>query len=258
MSLLPSLFISHGSPDIRLRDHEVRDFLESLSSKVDKPKSIIIVSAHWNTPSLEILTNNNPELIYDFYGFAKELYEFKYPMTNDLNLVDQIVSKLDTNNIDISKNSSRQGYDHGVWSILSLMYPNLDIPVVQLSLPISYTPDDLLKLGEALQDFREESLIIGSGNLTHNLRDLDWGGHSNIRPYAKEFRDFVVDNLEDSNVNDLKDLSKFPHLRQNHPTIDHLLPLFVNIGSSNDKKGESMIESYMFGSLAMDTIIFKN
>lgn len=255
--MLPSLFISHGSPDIRLRDHEVRDFLESLGSKVDKPKSIIIISAHWYTSNLEILSNQNPELIYDFYGFPKEMYEVKYPMKNDINLVDKIVQELDKNNIDISKNSYREGYDHGVWSILSLMYPNADIPVVQLSLPMSYNVDELIKLGEILQKFRDESLIIGSGNLTHNLRDIDRSTNDIIKPYAKIFRDWIIDKLENSKVDELSDLGNTPYLRENHPSLDHFLPLFINLGSSHDNKGESMIESYMFGSLAMDTIIFK-
>jgi len=258
MQLLPSLFISHGSPDIRFRDHEVKDFFKTLNSKMQKPKSIIVISAHWYTPNLEILTNNSPELIYDFYGFQKELYEVKYPIKNDLNLVDKIVDTFKQNNIEIDKNSTREGYDHGVWSILSLIYPNADIPVVQLSLPMSYSVDELIKLGEILKEFREDSLIIGSGNITHNLRDIDWHGHENIRAYAKEFRDFVIENLENSNIDELKDIENIPYLKENHPSLDHLLPLYVNIGSSNDKKGESLIESYMFGSLAMDTIIFRN
>lgn len=256
--MLPSLFISHGSPDIRLRDHEVRDFLENLGSNIDKPKSIIIISAHWYTSNLEILTNPNPNIIYDFYGFSEKLYKIKYPIKNNLDLVDKIIFKLEENNIGISTNLLREGYDHGVWSILSLIYPNLDVPVVQLSLPMSYTTDDLIKLGEILKEFREDSLIIGSGNITHNLGDIDWGGHDNIRDYAKEFRDFVIEALENSDIDKLKKLENLPHLRQNHPSLDHLLPLYVNIGSSNNRKGESMIESYMFGSLAMDTIIFKN
>jgi 4,5-DOPA dioxygenase extradiol len=256
--MLPSFFISHGSPDIRLTDHEIRDFLMNLGSKFEKPKSIIIISAHWYTRHLEILTNKNPNIIYDFYGFPEELYQVKYPIKNDLSLVDKIITKLKENNINVFTNSSREGYDHGVWSILSLIYPNLDIPVVQLSLPISYSTDDLMQLGGVLKEFREDSLIIGSGNITHNLRDLDWRGHTHIKEYAKEFRNFMVAQLENSNIDKLKNLDNLPYLRQNHPSLDHLLPLYVNIGSSNDKKGESMIESYMFGALAMDTIIFRN
>lgn len=173
-------------------------------------------------------------------------------------MVGKIVNTLKQNNIKITENSVREGYDHGVWSILSLIYPNLDIPVVQISLPMSYSTDELIKLGEFLQTFRKESLIIGSGNMTHNLRDLDWNNHKNIKNYAKEFRDWVVEKLKNSNIDKLKSINDLPYLRENHPSLEHLLPLYINIGSSIDKVGKSMIENYMFGSLAMDTIIFKN
>lgn len=256
--MLPSLFISHGSPDIRLRDHEVRDFISSLGKKVEKPKSIIIVSSHWYTKNLEILSNSDVRLIYDFYGFPKELYETKYPLKNDLDLVNKLSIKFESLGIAFSKNNQREGYDHGVWSILSLIYPNADIPVVQLSLPLSYSIDELLTIGETLQEFREDSLIIGSGNITHNLRDIDWSNNATIKSYAKEFRDWLVNSLEKGNLETLKDLSNYPYLKENHPSLDHLLPIFINIGSSFNKKGESMLENYMFGNLAMDTIIFKH
>jgi 4,5-DOPA dioxygenase extradiol len=255
--MLPSLFVSHGSPDIRLRDHEVRDFLATLGSKFDRPKSIIVISAHWFTQNLEILANPNPNLIYDFYGFPKEMYEVKYPIKNDTNLVNKLTKSIEDKGFSITQNKTREGYDHGVWSILSLMYPNADIPVVQISLPLSFSTKDLFELGKVLKDYREDSLIIGSGNVTHNLRDVDWYSKDSIKPYAKEFRDWLVKNLENSNVEELLDLRNYPKLRENHPSFDHLLPIFINMGSSNDVKGESLLENYMFGNLAMDTISFK-
>ncbi len=255
--MLPSLFISHGSPDLSIKKHAVSDFLRSLASNFKKPESIIIVSAHWFTKDLEILSNPNPRLIYDFYGFPNELYMKKYPAANDISLVDNIVSKIETNGLKIRKNSSREGYDHGVWSILSMIYPNADIPVVQLSLPLSYDIDMLIRLGEILKEFRDESLVITSGNITHNLRDVDWNNEGYVREYAKVFRDFVVDKLEKGEIEALKDIENIPYLKENHPTLDHFLPLYISIGGSNDHIGESLIENYMYGNLAMDTIIFK-
>lgn len=256
--MLPSLFISHGSPDLRLREHEVKDFLCSLGSKFDKPKNIIIISAHWYTNKLEILSNPDVGLIYDFYGFPREMYQVKYPIKNNLDLVAKLTKSFEDSGFDISQNKVREGYDHGVWSILSLMYPDADIPVVQISLPLSYSTKVLFELGKVLQEYREDCLIIGSGNITHNLRDVDWRGDDTIKPYAKEFRDWMVEKLKNSNVEELLDLAKYPKLRENHPSVDHLLPIFFNMGSSKDAKGESMIENYMFGNLAMDTIIFEN
>lgn len=255
--MLPSLFISHGSPDLSIKQHEVSDFLRTLALKFEKPRSIIIVSAHWFTKDLEILSNPNPRLIYDFYGFADELFMKKYPATNDISLVDSIVSKIEANGLNIRKNSSREGYDHGVWSILSMIYPNADIPVVQLSLPLSYDIDMLIRLGEILKEFRDESLVITSGNITHNLRDVDWYNEGYVKEYAKVFRDFIVDKLTKGDIESLKDIESIPYLKDNHPTLDHFLPLYISLGSSSDFKGESLIENYMYGNLAMDTIIFK-
>jgi len=255
--MLPTLFISHGSPDLILRDHEVGDFLRSLGNKIPKPKSIIAFSAHWVSKELEVLANPNPSLIYDFYGFPSELYEQKYPASNDMELVGKISEALKKQGIAITANRSREGYDHGVWSPLAMIYPDADIPVVQLSIPMHYTPIDLMRVGEVLKGFKEESLIVTSGNITHDLRGVNWRAKDEIDESAKIFRDWLIKKLEEGDIDALKRIDEAPNFAKNHPTLEHILPLFINLGASNDFKGESLIESYMFGNLAMDTLIFK-
>jgi len=149
--MFPTLFISHGSPEIAIKEHGVADFLRNLPTIIHKkPKHIIIVSAHWVSDGLKILSNDHPGIIYDFYGFPNELYEKKYPAKNDRQMINKIRNTFLSKDIKISKDYKREGYDHGVWSPLSLMYPEADIPIIQLSLPAKYDAKQLMQLGSAL------------------------------------------------------------------------------------------------------------
>ena len=256
--MLPSLYVSHGSPAIMMMTNKTTRFFNSLPSIFERPKYILVISAHWTSQNLEILKQQNLSLIYDFYGFPKELYEQEYPAHSNKEKEDEIVELLLSNNIKISKNSNRNGYDHGVWSILSLMYPKANIPVIQLSLPMSFSVEKLIALGEALIPLRENTLILGSGSLTHNLGTLEFGNeHASIHKYARKFRDWIVEKIESSDTKALIEIRDAPYLRENHPTLEHLLPLFINYGASSDKRGKSLHDIFMYGNLSMDTIIFE-
>ncbi len=254
--MLPSIFMSHGSPMLMLRDNSTTEFFKNLPSTFKKPKFILVISAHWVTKNLKILYEESPSLIYDFYGFPNELYSLKYEAKNDIKKSDEIISLFEQNGINIEKDTTRGGYDHGVWSVLRFMYPNADIPVLQLSIPQNFTEEDYLKMGETLQTLREDTLIIGSGTLTHNLMDRHRDEYTkNIKDYSIKFHDFIVENLKVGNYQNL--IERVPLLKQNHPTLEHFLPLLINIGSSKDKIGESANNVYMHGNLSMDSIIFK-
>jgi 4,5-DOPA dioxygenase extradiol len=257
--MLPSLFVSHGSPALMIMENETKNFLKSLPSTFDKPKYILVISAHWVTNDLKILYEDNPFTIYDFYNFPKELYELDYPAPSSKEKSDEIIKILKEKNIDIKKDELRGGYDHGVWAILKLMYPDANIPVLQISLPIIYDSKHLVNLGEVLSKLRDEILIIASGTMTHNLRDSIWDENNTyIKPYAKEFRDWIVDKVEKGDVNSLIEYrKKAPYLVQNHPSLEHFLPLFVSLGASKTKVGKSLNNVYMYGNQSMDTIIFK-
>ncbi len=139
------------------------------------------------------------------------------------------------------------------------MYPNADIPVIQISLPIYSNVEELISIGEVLQEFRNEALIIGSGTLTHNLRASNKDINAPVMTYAKEFRDWIVSKVEEA---DIKELSSFlqnaPQLKNNHPTLEHLLPLFIVLGASKTKKGKALNSIFMYGNQAMDSILYKN
>ncbi|WP_024955765.1 DODA-type extradiol aromatic ring-opening family dioxygenase [Sulfurospirillum arcachonense] len=257
--MLPTLFISHGSPQLAIMEHDVADFLQKLPNKFEKPKYIIIVSAHWTSDNLKILVNENPTIIYDFYGFPKELYQVEYPVENDIKYVNKVYETIKSSKIDIEKDESRIGYDHGVWAPLSLMYKDADIPVVQLSLPIHFSGKKLMQIGAALQSLRDEALIIGSGNMTHNLFDSQWEDEAPIKEYAREFRDWVVKNIENKNEDLLVDLiNQAPYCAKNHPSLDHLLPFFVAYGASKGKTGIAMNDVYMYANQSMEMVLFKD
>lgn len=254
--MLPSLFVSHGSPMLMIRDNSTTRFFQNLPKTFETPKFILVISAHWVTRNLKILYKESPSLIYDFYGFPKELYDLKYEAISSKSKSDEIAKLFEENGISIEKESSRGGYDHGVWSVLRFMYPNANIPVLQLSLPQNFSEKDYLKMGEILQSLRNDTLIIGSGTLTHNLMDVNWDENTkDIKDYCVKFHDFIIENLQSGVYENL--LERAPLLRQNHPTLDHFLPLLINIGSSKNKIGESLNNVYMHGNLSMDTIIFK-
>ena len=257
--MLPSLFVSHGSPEIAIRNNRSTDFLKNLSSLYSEPKYILVISAHWTTSELRILSNPNPELIYDFNGFQDELYSKKYNAINDIEQVNKIVSTLKEKNISIVKDDSREGYDHGVWIALSLMYPQANIPVIQLSLPVHFSNLELLNIGEALQSLKEDTLIIGSGAMTHNISEAVRDENAPVLPYAQKFRDWVVKNIEDAKYNELLEFkAKAPYVYENHPSLEHFLPLFISLGASKNKQGKSLHNVYMHGNQSMDTIIFED
>jgi len=258
--MLPSIFISHGSPSLILSNNRSKKFLSSLPSLFDKPKYILVISAHWTTNTLEILTRSDSALIYDFYGFPEELYNQKYPANSDVKKENEIIDLLTQHNISIKKNNTRAGYDHGVWSPLALMYPKADIPVIQLSLPMSFSTQKLFDLGKVLYPLRKDTLILSSGSLTHNLGLFEFSNEdAKVHNYAKDFHDWMTEKIENGEQeNVLNYESKAPFVRKNHPTLEHLLPLFVSYGASDDHIGKSLHDVYMYGSLSMEAIIFKN
>lgn len=256
--MLPSIFISHGSPALLLSDNTTTDFLKELSSKFERPKYILVVSAHWVSDGLKILYEDKPNTIHDFYNFPQELYNMTYKASSSKEKSDEIVKLLEKNNIRIEKDDFRGGYDHGVWSPLKLIYPKADIPVIQISLPINYTSKELFDLGEILSSLKNDTLIIGSGSLTHNLMDLDWN-ENNPEPkdYVKTFRNWIVERIENKEIDELINYrQKAPFLSKNHPTLEHFLPLFVTLGSAKNRSGKSLNNIYTHGNLSMDTIIF--
>lgn len=253
--MLPSLFISHGSPMIMVQKNETTKFLENLPNSFPKPKYILVVSAHWVSKELTILYDENPGLMYDFYGFPNELYNLEYPIKSSIKKADEIVNHLEKNGLKINKEEFRSGFDHGVWSPLIFMYKDASIPVIQLSIPANYNLNDLFHLGETLKVFKEDTLIIGSGSVTHNLGNLNRTNENGTPDFpTMTFYNFVTSNLKEGNyINLFKEL---PYLKENHPSLEHFVPLYVTIGSAYDKKAEILNERFMYDNLSMTTFKF--
>ena len=249
----PSLSISHGAPKIIFSDLKSKKSIQNLKNILDTPKYIIIVSAHYITKNLKVINPIANSLIYDFYGFEKELYEFKYNIKSDINLTNNLIEKLKNQGIDISIDENRTSYDHGVWSVLSLIYEKLEIPVIQLSIPISYSINELLNLGEKLKIFKNEALLIFSGGVTHNLSEM---GYGNTKTYAKEFNDTIKNIIENANVEQLENISKDKNFYKNHPTTEHFIPLLLAFGSAFNKKGESFNSEILYSNISMESFIF--
>ncbi|MGJ0286884.1 DODA-type extradiol aromatic ring-opening family dioxygenase [Aliarcobacter cryaerophilus] len=249
----PSLFISHGAPNIIFSDLKSKKSIQNLKNILDTPKYIIIVSAHYVTKNLKVINPIANSLMYDFYGFEKELYEFKYNIKSDINLTNNLIEKLKNQHIDISIDENRTSYDHGVWSVLSLIYEKLKIPVIQLSIPISYSINELLNLGEKLKIFKNEALLIFSGGTTHNLSEM---GYGNTKTYAKEFNDTIKNIIENANVEELENISKDKNFYKNHPTTEHFIPLLLAFGSAFNKKGESFNSEILYSNISMESFIF--
>ncbi len=190
----PSLFISHGAPNIILGDSFTKKNIKTFSDSLEKPKYIIVISAHWTTKDLKIINYEAKGLMYDFYGFEDELYNFKYEINSNKEISLNILEELRKQDINIEVDTNRNTYDHGVWTTLSMMYKELHIPVIQLSIPLSYSIEQLIDLGEKLQIFKKDALIICSGGITHNLSDMNLFGE--IKKYAKDFNDLVIKALE--------------------------------------------------------------
>lgn len=252
--MYPTLFISHGAPNIILSDSISKLNFQKLGKNLEKPKYIIIFSAHYVTNELKIISPEANKIMYDFYGFEDELYKVVYEINSDKNLTLKLIETLKKENINISVDESRISYDHGVWNVLALLYKKLDIPVLQLSIPYSYSPYDLINLGEKLKIFKDEAMIICSGGITHNLGDMSYNNRPKL--YAKEFNDKVKNIIENGDGNNLLNIKSDIDFLKNHPSPEHFLPLFIAFGNAIDKKGKSVNSEMQYSNISMESFIF--
>lgn len=247
------LFVSHGAPSIILDECPTRDFLLQLGNNVGRPKGIVSVSAHWTTPEPRVTMHPQPGTIYDFGGFADELHSMTYPASGDPVLAKRVLTLLRAEGIDGDKDMSR-GFDHGAWVPLKLMYPQADIPVIQLSVQPHKSPAYHVAIGKALQPLlNEEILILASGSATHNLRDF-FGRALDAEPlpYAHDFVEWLKKVVVDGRTEELLDYEKCaPHAVKNHPTPEHFLPLFVALGAGGSGNGRLLHDAYTYGAISM-------
>ncbi len=256
---LPALFISHGSPDTVIADTKAAKWMKQLADGLPRPRAIVVASAHFEVSGkVAVSADADPETIHDFGGFAPELYAMHYPAPGEPDLARRIVSDLAAAGFDARAVESR-GFDHGVWVPLKLIYPDADIPVVSLSVDPRQGPEHHYRLGQALAGLGNEGvLVIGSGSFTHNLgaafkalragqRELDVPG------WVEAFTGWMNARLAANDVAALIDYrAQAPFAVENHPTDEHLLPLYVALGAAGvEARASLMHDSSDFGVLAM-------
>lgn len=255
--MLPSVFVSHGSPMHALQPGAAGDAWKALAQRLPRPRAILISSAHWET-NLPMLTGSEkPETIHDFYNFPEPLYRLRYPSPGAPEIAQRAQQLLKDAGFTAGIDGCR-GLDHGAWSPLLYMYPKHDIPVVQISVRPHLGPRHHVELGKAVRKLSDDGvLIIGSGHMTHNLRD--WGrGTKEPQPYAREFQEWVKQKLEQKDIDSLVEYrSRSAHGVRAHPTDEHFLPLFFALGAaSGKKKPERVYDAIDSGVLAMDAYVF--
>ncbi|MDP9940749.1 DODA-type extradiol aromatic ring-opening family dioxygenase [Ectopseudomonas alcaliphila] len=254
--MLPSLFISHGSPMLALEPGLSGPALARLALELPRPKAIVVVSAHWESRSLLLTAGAHPQTWHDFGGFPASLYAVQYPAPGAPQLAGEIAQQLNDAGLPAELDAQRP-FDHGAWVPLSLLYPQADIPVLQLALPSHLGPELQTRVGRALASLRAQGiLLIGSGSITHNLGELNWrAGPDVITPWAKEFRDWLVEKLEADDEEALHHYRRLaPNAARNHPSEEHLLPLFFARGAGGTFKVEH--SGFTYGALGMDIYRF--
>lgn len=258
-STQPVLFVSHGAPTIALSNGPAAQFLSTLGDTLQKPKAIVVFSAHLDTrDNIEISAGPLPELVYDFYGFPQKLYEIEYPAKGAPELAGKIAGMLESAGIAASQKPDL-GWDHGVWIPLSLMYPDADIPVVEVSIRSRLGAAFNFKLGEVLAPLREAGvLMIGSGGISHNLREIfasprDPSGVQKV----EVFTEWVAEKLISGDYQSVVEYESLaPHASYNHPTSEHFYPLMTVLGASGNAKAERLHHSVEYDLLAMDAYRF--
>lgn len=257
---LPTLFISHGSPMLAIQDSPARRALIELGATLPRPAAILVVSAHWQSvggPTVSLPAQ--PRTIHDFGGFPAALFDIRYPAPGAPDAAQRAARLFGQAGIPVQRDPLR-GLDHGAWVPLSVMYPEADIPVAQISLHHGGSPADHLRMGEALRPLRDEGiLLIGSGALTHNLSALN-GADLDAPPldWVSEFADWISARLDAGQYPALLDYRvRAPFAARNHPTEEHLLPLFVALGAAGTVPRPTHLHaSYQYGALAMDAYAF--
>jgi len=258
--IMPILFIGHGSPMNAIEDNEFTKNFKNISKDIEKPKAIICISAHWFTDGTKVTAMSNPKTIHDFYGFPKELYDIEYPTKGDVALAKEVEELLSPIKVELDL---EWGLDHGSWSVLRHMYPNADIPTIQIGIDYNKSPKYHFDLAKKLESLRSKGvLIIGSGNIVHNLGMVDFDniethdyGYDWAKKVRKQINEYILNNNFDPILDYLKQGSDF-HLAI--PTPEHFLPLIYILGlKKENEKVEFFNDVLVGGSLSMTSMIIK-
>ncbi|MBV8628373.1 MAG: dioxygenase [Paraburkholderia sp.] len=257
---LPTLFLSHGAPTLPIDPSLPSREFAALSAHLPRPKAILMLSAHWGTAQPVVSTSSAPETIHDFYGFPRQLYEIQYPAPGAPEVALRAAALLGEHGIAAA--TEPHGLDHGAWVPMLLMFPEADVPVAQLSIQPRMDAAHHFRIGRALRALKDEGvMVIGSGQITHNLRAADFSARpEDADPRVKEFTDWFEARLAARDIDALLDYRvQAPHAVLMHPTDEHLLPVYSALGAADDDYTLSIqsLGTYQ-RSLAMTNYVFGN
>ena len=257
MTTLPTVFVSHGAPTYAKEPGVAGAQLRSLALALGKPKAIVIFSPHWMTAGVKITVSRRPETIHDFGGFPPELYEIQYPAPGAPDVAARVAQLLNARGTRVRLDEER-GLDHGAWVPLMHMYPDADVPVVQVSIPFDADELQAYELGRALAPLADEGiLIIGSGSLTHNLYEFRMGDVEGA-DYVHEFSAWMRAAVQAGDTEKLlQALTDAPHAGRAHPTTDHYLPVLIAAGAAIAPVPATVLDGGIrHGVLAMESYVF--
>lgn len=248
---MPALFIGHGSPMNTLESNRYTDGWRALGESLPRPRAILCVSAHWYFGATAVTAMTRPRTIHDFYGFPQPLFDFEYPAPGLPELAGEVAEVVKPHWV--GADIDQWGLDHGTWSVLAHLFPKADIPVVQLSINATRPMDYHVELGAKLAELRKRGvLIVGSGNVVHNLGRLQWNKPDAGDDWAQRFDEAAVDLMQNAPGDVLK-LMEHPDYAQAVPTPDHFIPLLyiAGLAAASEEKPEAFLRGYSMGSLSM-------
>jgi 4,5-DOPA dioxygenase extradiol len=250
-ALAPAAFIGHGSPMNTLEHNRFTDAWRAFGGAIAKPRAVLVISAHWYTNATAVTAMARPRTIHDFYGFPEELFAFEYPAAGAPDVAEEVAEVVKPRWVGLDADS--WGLDHGTWSVLAHVFPNADVPVVQLAInalqPIEYHLD----IGRRLAPLRSRGiLVLASGNVVHNLGRLDWTQPDRAFDWNRRFDDAARAVLHEA-PGDILGLREHPDFDRAVPTPDHFIPLLyiAALAAEANASGERFVDGYAYGSLSM-------
>lgn len=252
---MPLLFIGHGSPMNAIDTNAYTKTLNALGKSLPKARAVLVVSAHWMTEGTWVTEMPNPKTIHDFYGFPQELFDVKYPAPGSPEVA-KLIQDI-SSDPKVHGDHEMWGLDHGTWSVLRHIYPEANIPVLQLSIYMAQPPEYHVKLGQQLSQLRDKGvLILGSGNLVHNLRQIHWEPNAKPFDWAVEFDEWLKKKLVERDFKAvLNDFHNTTAGKLSVPTLDHYYPLHYILGATNDRDELTFAyEELQNGSISMRSL----
>lgn len=258
-SLAPALFIGHGSPMNALEINSYTQSLQQIAHSFQTPKSILCISAHWMTRGTWVTHMAQPKTIHDFYGFPKELFSVQYPAAGSPKMAEQIQNNIQQPQIHFD--DQEWGLDHGTWAVLKHIYPQANIPVVQMSIDMSQPMSYHFDIGQKLQFLRQQGvMILGSGNIVHNLRQINWDTNAQPHSWAVEFDQWVKEKLVARDFKAIQNEAlQTAAGKLSVPTLDHWIPLMYVLGAAlNNDELHFDFEGFQNASMSMRSLSFRS